>query len=203
MDNQQWIHKTMNKTLINPTAGPVHWEPKFPFDLVVAYEDTSTRNRAIHLYDHLAQQLMDDYDFQCSWWKFDLLVSSPLLEQAADAAAEANMIIVALRAGNELPRAASGWLDAWAARKDSRKSALVALIGGLGQETRGSCPLQTHLQKIARQAHMDFFAHEFDLSETGAAFTREGIEQRAQAVTPVLDEILHHRIPVPRWGINE
>ena len=61
----------MSKSLPDTKLPDSHWEPKMPFDLVVAYEDRATRNRALHLYDHLAQQLLDDYDFKCAWWKFD------------------------------------------------------------------------------------------------------------------------------------
>jgi len=54
----------MNNPALNPQLDASEWEPKFPFDLVVAYEDTFTRQRALQLYDHLAQQLLKDYDFQ-------------------------------------------------------------------------------------------------------------------------------------------
>ena len=192
----------MSKTLINPAGNASHWEPKFPFDLVVAYEDTSTRNRAIHLYDHLAQQLIDDYDFQCTWWKMDLLVNRTLLEQAADATAEANMIIVAVRAGSELPRIAREWIDAWTPRKDTRKSALVALIGGLGQESHDSA-IQTQLEKIAHQTHMDFFAHEFELTDTGVTTASQQTGRPGQTSAPPLQHGPRPPLPLPRWGINE
>jgi len=65
----------MNNAALTPQMDVAGWDPKLPFDLVVAYEDLETRNRALHLYDHLAQQLLDDYDFQCSWWKFDHLAN--------------------------------------------------------------------------------------------------------------------------------
>src|SRR5213594_2896872 len=76
--------KSMNKPLLNSQAVLPHWEPKYPFDLVVAYEDLATRNRALLLYDHLSEQLIDEYDFQCTWWKLDHLCSQTLREQAAD-----------------------------------------------------------------------------------------------------------------------
>ena len=63
----------MNNPALNPRSNASQWEPKFPFDLLVAYEDALTRDRALKLYDTLAQQLLNDYDFQCSWWKFDHL----------------------------------------------------------------------------------------------------------------------------------
>ena len=63
----------MKKSESSPESSSAQWEPKFPFDLVIAYEDNPTRDRAMLLYDRIAQQLLDDYDFQCAWWKLDHL----------------------------------------------------------------------------------------------------------------------------------
>src|SRR5260370_34714060 len=92
----------MSQTLLNPRSGVPRWEPKYPFDLAVAYEDLASRKRALQLYDHLAGQLLDEYDFQCTWWKFEHLQDRQLGARAADAATDANMIIVADRGGLQL-----------------------------------------------------------------------------------------------------
>src|ERR1043166_3436417 len=42
----------------------VHWEPRFPFDLVVTYEDEATCERAFAVCDHLVQELQNDHDVQ-------------------------------------------------------------------------------------------------------------------------------------------
>lgn len=193
----------MNKTMTQSRAEASHWEPKFPFDLVVSYEDTITRNHALQLYDHLAQKLLDDYDFQCTWWKFDHLRNSTLMEQASDAAAEANMIIMAIRAGKELPAIAKTWVNSWIARKDNRKSALVAVIAGVDPVRKEPCPAQVYLQKVARSAKMDFFSHSFDAPKETPSYSVETIAERAEKVTPLLEEILHQKTTILRWGINE
>jgi hypothetical protein len=195
----------MNTTAINaiPEATSAHWEPKYPFDLVVAYEDTTTRNRAMQLYDHLAQQLLDDYDFQVSWWKLDHLDNPRLCEQAADAAAVANMVVVSLRGDQQMPVILNRWLQGWLSRKDHQKSALVVLLGAKGQPTDEARRMQSHLQQAARQAKMDFFAHAYELDELEKAYTPESVARRAHTVTPVLEEILQQPTSYPRWGINE
>ncbi len=179
------------------------WEPKYPFDLVLTYEDTATRNQAMQLYDHLAQNLLDDYDFQCSWWRLGLLRDPVLLDQAGDAAADANMLILALRSGDALSESARKWIETWVPRKDDRKSALVALIGGNEPADRAPSAVQLYLQRIARVAKMDFFAHTFDLESEKPRYSVDSITERARRVTPVLDDILHTGAGVPRWGINE
>ena len=91
----------MSESLLNSRQGGSPWAPKYPFDLLVAYDDVATRNRALQLYDRLTKKLADDYDFKCTWWKFDHLRDTALREQAADAAAEANMIILSIHADKE------------------------------------------------------------------------------------------------------
>ncbi len=193
----------MSNTVVNPRFNASQWEPKFPFDLVVAYEDTHTRNRALHLYDHLAQQLLDDYDFKCSWWKFDHLTNATLRQQAADSAAEANMIVLSLHARSELLPIHKSWIEDWLPRRDNRKAALVALLAGVDRPESEAGPMLTYLQKTARLARMDFFTHAFDLPRSDRELSVEEITERARAVTPLLQDILHHKMPAPRWGINE
>jgi hypothetical protein len=193
----------MNTTTSHAIPETARWEPKFPFDLVVAYEDTTTRNRAMQLYDHLAQQLLDDFDFQVSWWKLDHLENLKLCEQAADAAAAANMVVVSLRGNHPLPPAFDRWLQIWTPRRASQKSALVMLLGANEQDPDESRRLQARLHQLARQAKMDFFAHAYELPAPELSFSIESLTQRARTVTPVLEEILHHPTHSPRWGINE
>jgi hypothetical protein len=193
----------MSNSVLSPNPEPSHWEPKFPFDLVVAYEDTQTRNRALHLYDHLAQQLLDDYDFQCSWWKFDHLTNPTLREQAADSAAQANMIIVCLHARKELSPAHTGWFEDWLPRRDHRKAALVALLAGEeGTPTVETEATLLYLRQAARLARMDFFDHTFSLSLPEREI-RLAAPETIRPAPAVSAQLLYHQIPTPRWGINE
>jgi len=213
----------MSNSISSPRAGPSpsHWEPKFPFDLVVAYEDTLTRNRALHLYDHLAQQLLDDYDFQCSWWKFDLLSDSTLHQKSADASAEANMVILSLHARPELTPAQKAWLDSWLPRRDGRKSALVVIVAGTEEEVRDAESMLIALRRAARLARMDFFNHTFDLRLPSRGISLVSLAPSSPSLAPLPSvapapsqptappsppaspSLLYHQIPTPRWGINE
>jgi hypothetical protein len=171
--------------------------------LVIAYDDATTRSRAVHLHDHLSQQLLDDYDFQCSWWRIEHLHNPHLSEQAADAAANANMVILSVRGDRALPPAFKAWLPRWLARKGTQKSALVVLISTAGQPTEESRRLQAYLQQVARQARMDFFAHAYPLPKVETDYSVQGLARRAEALTPLLEDILDQPVSTPRWGINE
>ena len=181
----------MNKSRSFLDSQSLHWDPKFPFDLVIAYEDHATRDRAMLLYDRIAQQLLDDYDFQCAWWKLDHLREPSLMEQAIDDAIQANMIIVSLHTGKDLPQTATHWLDAWAPNKIGNKSALVALFSLSGESTDHVHGRQACLQRVARQARMDFFLHSVDAGCRPQLYSAEYIHERERAVTPFLESILH------------
>jgi hypothetical protein len=193
----------MNNATLTPRMDIAGWDPKLPFDLVVAYEDLETRNRALHLYDHLAQQLLDDYDFQCSWWKFDHLTNITLRQQAADAAVEANMVILSIRASEDLPRAHKLWLEDWISRRHHRKAALVVMIAGTSVPEREAATVLAYLQNAARLARMDFFTHAFELPGSPRETSAAVLPGQAPAATPLLHGLLQHRSPVLRWGINE
>jgi hypothetical protein len=196
----------MSNSVLAPRANVSHWEPKFPFDLVVAYEDTQTRNRALHLYDHLAQQLLDDYDFQCSWWKFDHLANVTLRQQASDAAADANMIILCLHARQGLLQLHRAWIEEWLPRRDSRKAALVALVCGAEEEKSAAQTTLGYLRKAAQLSRMDFFDHTFALSLPAQELSLEPPAEPARIEPPSQDAnqpVMYHQMPTPRWGINE
>lgn len=195
----------MNKALSHALPKLNQWEPKFPFDLVIAYDDAATRSRAMQLYDHLAQQLLEDYDLQCSWWRIEHFQNPVLSEQAAQAAANASMILLALRGDRPLPPMLKAWLPRWLDRKGDQRSALVVLLCTDGQPNAEAWHLQTYLRQIAQQARMDFFAHTYPLStELGpAAETDETMARRARTLSPWWEEFLEEPVNIPRWGINE
>ena len=192
----------MRKSVIDVSFQPDRWQPKYPFDVVVAYEDAATRHRALHLHDRLARQLSDDFDFQCAWWNFDHIADSSLREQAVDDAAAANMIVLSLHAGHQFPAAAETWMEEWAQRPEHNKCALVTLFAET-HEPRAAAPIFTRLKQIARQAHMDFFTNLTDATGAVPGLKLNPIASRANAVTSTLHGILQQQFPMPRWGINE
>lgn len=189
----------MSNSVITPRVDASRWDARFPFDLLVAYEDRQTRNRALHLYDHLAQQLLEDYDFQCTWWKFGLFSDDVIRRQSADAALDANMVILSLHAAENISTTQTLWLHDWTHRRRHRKAALVTLIAGVNDPEKEAPRMVASLREAARIGGMDFFPHAFGLPLPDASQA----SQEEQAAKPMLQDILHHKMPAPRWGINE
>lgn len=193
----------MNEPTPRSPLRDIVWEPKCPFDLAVAYEDKETRGRALHLYDHLAQQLLDDYDFQGSWWKLDCLSQPTLLRQAVRAATDANMIVVSIRARPQLPPNLERWLAECLSRRLPAHGALVVFLGTDQKSHRDPAPARASLDHMARAAHLEFFSNTFDLNAGPPEFDASRLWSREKTVTPVLEDILRSHPASPRWGINE
>jgi len=192
----------MRTPLAKARASHDEWEPKYPFDILIAYEDVSTRNDAMKLERQLARQLQDDYDLQCSWWKFGHLEEPTLRARASDAAVEADMVILSVYAGRPLSSSIQKWIEEWAERRPYHKCALVALVTGAETGSAETQQLIARLHQVARQARMDFFPH-LGLPQAAAACPPCGLAERATTVTATLLEILQHRTPAPCEGLRE
>jgi len=184
-------------------ARPAHWEPKFPFDLVVTYENEATRGRAFALCDHLVRELRDDHDLRQSWWKFSFLYDPRLLEHATEAALTANMIIVSLNHEKELPFIARTWIEGWLTQKKGHDSALVALVDNAPSSRCSDCPMLRYLNCVARKAGMDFFPHVFAAGPLLAGSPFTDTPAHGSGLMPLLEEILRRPNNAHPWGINE
>ena len=53
------------------------------FSALVAYEDATTRDRAMGVCDRIVQKFWKDVGFDFSWWRFDFLRDSEIIQAAA------------------------------------------------------------------------------------------------------------------------
>jgi hypothetical protein len=193
----------MNNSRLSPKVNATTWDQKVPFHLLVAYEDPGTRERAVHLSQHLSKQLADDYDFHCSWWKFNHLTDTVLHEQATSAAREANMIVIAVQARPNPPPIQAELLRSWVSRRQSSKAALVALVANPESGRPSDIGRTTEfLRDLAESAGMDFFNHSFELPKQSPSTERTAAVETT-ASSPPADSTTSFRMPTPRWGINE
>ena len=116
----------------SPQIGRPRSDSADAMTVAVAYADTVTRERAMLLCDHLVHKLWQGVDFEITWWKFDYLNHPRIAAAAAGAARRADMVIFSTEADRELTPAVQSWVESWAARRESREGALVALIGNAG-----------------------------------------------------------------------
>jgi hypothetical protein len=172
-------------------------------NLVVVYEDTATRDRALQVCDHLAIELEDEVHFNVTWWRMDFLTNPSIAWQATEAALRADMILFSLHAGPTLPPALEHWAQSWVEEREISGGAVVGLIGSRQEFANWASPRHARLAKLAENARMDYLPQGcFNPDEISAAAMSQ-VGERAHSLTPLLKEILSHPHPSSHWGLNE
>ena len=158
---------------------------KRALNAVMAYEETSTAERAKDTWDHLMCTLKGHYGPGLRLWKFDLLRIPELRGDAARDAAGADMVLIATRGAGELPTEVKAWIDGWLAQKrkmDDNQSTLAALFDALPNTVGIPALAQfAYLQRVARRGNMDFLVSTFDPPGETTVFSRLQIAPRARA----------------------
>jgi hypothetical protein len=170
---------------------------KTAWSVVVAYEDTAAREQAVDFCDQLVRRFWARFEFEVSWWSFNLLQAEHVALEAADKAARADLIILSSVRQDDLPAVVKGWIENWLTRRGDCEGILAGLMGQ-GTAADG---LETHnhyyLRQVAHRGGMDYLTQ---LPQNISRLTPESPEsytRRAAQVTSVLDEILHHQAPPP------
>jgi hypothetical protein len=178
-------------------------ETRAKVSVVVAYEDTATRDRAISVCDGIFAQLGPQTDCEISWWRFSYLRDPALAAQAATAAAQAGLILFSTHAGAGLPQHVRDWIELWVARKSTQPSALAALIGMVGDAQQGLTPIHYYLQSVANRAHMEFMPHAaipLSVAYSGGGTIASNKDESPVQAREGLYEPEH---PTSHWGLNE
>ncbi len=128
-------------------------------NVVVIYQDQLTRHWAMNLWDRVGQ-LIDQGGVGCKWWRVGDLTQAGAFAEAAQAAVLADVLVVSVRDGREMPLLLHVWADAWLPRRDGRTGALVAVIGLTATPDVLSGRAHEYLEGVARQAGLDFLPRE-------------------------------------------
>ena len=193
----------MGAVKVNRSAEKILLQAAETFSVAVTYADAFTRERAIRICDHMVVELGKDLNFTFSWWKFDYLCDPKLSRMAAQAAAQADMIIFSAHADDELSAAVRSWIESWVPKKEKQPSALVALIGTIEDPQKGLTPAHFYLRNVAQRAKMDYLPQAMVPLSDAQCGSVDSVLRRAEATTPFLREILDRSPRTTHWGINE
>lgn len=127
-----------------------------PFHTIVVYEDTDTNRLAQCVLDSLSNTLGDPAHLQKTLWKFEMLRVSSLQKMAADDAANANLIIVALQETGQPPEEVKKWIELWTAQKRTSKQHLMALFIKEIACRETTAQTMSYFEKVARTARVNF-----------------------------------------------
>ncbi|MCI0535511.1 MAG: hypothetical protein L0Z50_09795 [Verrucomicrobiales bacterium] len=188
---------------VRSTAQPVVHDTKITVNVVVAYADLETRALAMQVNEGLIQQLHREFDFRSAWWSFQVLQEPEIMESAAQAAVEADLIFCSINGSGKLPSAAQAWIDLWLPRRNGGDSALIALLKIADADVLRPLPIELYLRDVAQAAKMAFFIKEFDLAVGRHSFASETFEERKAGPQCFPPFSAGQELGTARWGINE
>jgi hypothetical protein len=132
--------------------------PRLSVNVIVAYEDFSTGNHALNIFERLFPGLGQPPLFSThNVWKFDLLEIAKFREIAAREAAAADIILISAHGPGELPTTVKRWMELWITQRHSDPGALVVLLDGIKKPGLEDLRAEAYLRDCAIRAGMDFF----------------------------------------------
>ena len=152
------------------------------FGVMVSFDDDVTAKKANEVLVLLEQYLKNQQGrLFHQWWNIDVLAFTSMGELAALEAAMADMIIIAIHDGQQLPEAVATWMRRFLDRRDDRPGALMALLDSDPNRMDLSQGLLSQLRQAAELGHLDFFAARVSAGRNEGA-SRVAIEAAAQFV---------------------
>ena len=164
--------------------------------VVSIYEDIGGRDLLIQLCDSLVRKFKDDLEFQFDWWRFKYLADPGMAMEAAQKAAQADLILLAPRSP-DLPGYVEGWFEGWLPNREASAGALV-LVQPVAQGAASSLSLPAYLRLTAKRAHLDYLR----LSSSGSPVELPGKGAGHTSTNRYLNELADDDRPM-HWGINE
>jgi hypothetical protein len=172
-------------------------EEKTAWSVVVVYEDAAAREQAVDFCDQLVKRFWARFEFDVNWWSFGLLQNEATATEAAEKAAQADLVILSSLRQEDLPARVKGWLEAWLCRRGDREGILAGLTGpgdpGSGQDAKK----HHYLRQVAHRGAMDYLTQVPQNIWHCIPESLDSYTQRAAQVSHVLDEILHQHTPPP------
>jgi hypothetical protein len=123
---------------------------------VIIYENLVSGKRAIRFFENHMHELGDTTLWTKDLWSFQVLDIPHVRREATEAAAMADVVILALDGRAELPDEIKAWMEKWAGRVGDRHPILIALFG-TGEEEQGTtASTRSFLDTIAETAALTF-----------------------------------------------
>ena len=163
---------------------------------VILYENSSTRAHAARFWDAFRTR-KTAAKAHVSWWPFALLQNPVAASDAADSAAQADLIVFGLHFEGDFPDEIKQWMETWLGKRHEREGALVGLISGQPGPGGMASLKEIHLRHVALRAGMDYLSQTPPTASMAMPDSLDSFCDRAGQMTSVLDEILHAPPPPP------
>src|SRR6187402_1247350 len=122
-------------------------EKEYRSTVVVIYDDSTTRARALTACDYLVSQLWENVELDFYWWRTDFLDDSNMSRAAAHYAIDADFLIICSTGTENVSKTLEEWFESWIRERDKNEGALIDLSVVPEAPNR----LQSVLQGIAQR----------------------------------------------------
>ena len=123
------------------------------FKMVVVYDDVRSGIIGKNVADFVAKAMGPICEFDTALWNLALLWDAPIRKAARDWAGDAEILILALRDGNELSCYLREWVDDWISHSRGLSPAVVAMFEEGGAATSFAV---RHLENVTQRARVEF-----------------------------------------------
>jgi len=179
-----------------PTSGRV--------EIAVICEDMPTHERAQRICNELTDDLAPDFQCETRWWRIDQLQDVFARQDATEAAASADMVVISVHTGGAFSRLFDEWVDEWVSHRKPGPAALVGLVGTAEGDHQRVTPRHDLLRRVAARAGMDYLPEGIWERTRQRLPESAALKERRDALSPVLSGILAASHPdIREWGINE
>jgi len=155
---------------------------------VIIYEDAALAAEVNARLERSAYQTDTAMEWSVKPWRMDLLKGSPAMGEALAEAADADLIVLAVRPGEALPSWLSAWLERWAGSRRVQDAALALFSGG--NEESGSVPVTSVVSQFAQRHGLSLILDASGPLQANSASLLHGLHQRQVEQTPTLRRIL-------------
>ena len=170
---------------------------------VIVYDDVDFASKAQAILGRAAHRADEALLWTVKPWRIELLILPPTASMALQDAAEAHLIVLAVRRpANPSPRLVD-WLEKWACSRQVPDAALALFDGGTGDMLSGTAAPE--LSRFAERHGLSFIFGDSGPTEVEPELVAQRLHEPAAARTPTLDHSSaqsgHHYYE--SWGINE
>jgi hypothetical protein len=130
-------------------------------------------------------QLLGERSVRSTWCKIRGLSDPEVFLDAVQAAATADILIVSVRAADDLPLDVYEWVETWLPLRLQLAGTLVALIGAPEQPGADSLRIGHYLQDVAQRGELEFLLQEQKLPVELPESSMEEIAERGSMTTYV------------------
>ena len=123
--------------------------------IFTVYEHGLNRDRARLMQEQLIRRLGHSFNFSVSWWSLKSFWHPKMRRMAANAVAQADIILFTLLSGGELPPALTQWIEGRLLHNATHRVSLLALLETAGMVVPRLSSAEIYLSHLASEIGVD------------------------------------------------